>query len=102
MGEQDMECDCFACPFGMKMGFAYTCNKEITGPCKSFDCFGLCNGKYDPGNLVGRETFAPSVLNYKPTVEDDTSGAAAIIGTSNDLGIGTLVMIVALFRMVVL
>merc|ERR1712032_810959 len=98
MMEQDMQCDCFACPFGMKMGFAYTCNKEITGPCKSFDCFGLCNGKYDPGNLVGRETFAPSVLSTSPEASDTS---AAIIGKSNDLGIGTLVMIVALFRMIV-
>ena len=39
-----MDCLCSACPFGMKVGFAYYCTAGIAGLCKLFDCFGQCNG----------------------------------------------------------
>jgi len=92
--EKEMDCECFACPFGMQLGFAYSCTTEIVGPCKSFDCFGRCNQKYDPGNLVGdKETFPPTIL--------DTSVTSA---TRNDLMnnhiMGTAVMALAVFRMI--
>lgn len=95
--EEEMDCECFACPFGMVVGFAYSCTTEIVGPCKSFDCFGKCNGNYDPGNLIGRETFPPTVL---PSVDEETVSAAS--GMLNDHVMGTVVIIVALFRMIVL
>lgn len=92
--EEEMDCECVACPFGLSLGFAYSCTTEIVGPCKSFDCFGRCNEKYDPGNLVGdKETFAPTVV--------DTSNSSA---SRNDLlnnhVMGTAVLAVALFRMI--
>mmetsp|Transcript_25607 Transcript_25607/g.28673 ORF Transcript_25607/g.28673 Transcript_25607/m.28673 type:complete len:227 (-) Transcript_25607:321-1001(-) len=93
--EATMDCECSACPFGMAVGFAYSCTTEIVGPCKSFDCFGKCNGKYDPGNLLGRETFAPSILGTTPTTTAVASGA----GMSS---MNTMVLMVALFQMIVL
>ena len=42
--EEQMDCLCSACPFGMKVGFAYYCTAGIAGLCKLFDCFGQCNG----------------------------------------------------------
>jgi hypothetical protein len=82
----------------MTLGFAYSCTTEIVGPCKSFDCNGRCNQKYDPGNLVGdKETYPPDP--FAPDVVDDESSARR-----NDLlnnhGMGTAVMALALFRMI--
>lgn len=95
--EADMDCECFACPAGTKLGFAYTCTTPIVGPCKSFDCYGKCNGKYDPGNLVGdKQTFAPTDF---PSPENNIeTSSASNIGTPNDYVMGTAVMVVALFR----
>ena len=96
----EMECECFACPFGMTVGFAYSCTTEIVGPCKSFDCSGRCNYKYDPANLVGgRETFAPSNLD-NPTEEIDESSSASKNDMLNNHVVGTAIMAVALFRMI--
>ncbi|MGK3747019.1 MAG: hypothetical protein ACI8RD_007732 [Bacillariaceae sp.] len=90
--EQEMDCECFACPFGMKVGFAYYCTTEIAGPCKSYDCFGQCNGAYDPGNLVGRETIVPTTF--------DTQAEAAAVVTNRSGTTSTVLMVVALFRMI--
>jgi len=94
--EREMDCECFACPFGMQLGFAYSCTTEIVGPCKSFDCFGRCNQKYDPGNLVGdKETFPPTII------EDTLAEAAANRnGLLGNHVMGTAVMTLALFRMI--
>jgi hypothetical protein len=62
---KDMDCDCFICPTGSRFGFAYTCTTEISGPCKSFDCFGTCNGVFNPLNL-DRETIAPTDAPMSP------------------------------------
>lgn len=95
--DDDMDCVCFGCPFGMTLGFAYSCTTEIVGPCKSFDCNGKCNGKYDPGNLVGdRETFPPTVLDQG----DDKVSSASRNDLLNNHVMGTAVMAVALFRMI--
>ena len=91
--EDEMDCVCFACPIGMKVAFAYYCSSEIAGPCKSFDCFGQCNGAYDPGNLVGRDTIAPTTFD-EPVVE-----SAAFTVTRSDMA-STVLMVVALFRMI--
>ena len=92
--DEQMDCECFACPFGMTLGFAYTCTTEIVGPCKSFDCFGNCNGKYDPGNLVGdKETYPPSVL-------EEPAGPPSSAAPTNHPVLGTAVLAVALFRMI--
>lgn len=93
--EEEMDCECFACPFGMKLGFAYTCTTAIVGPCKSFDCFGNCNKKYDPGNLVGdKETFPPS--EFGTTFSTEPSA-----GTMNNHVMGTTaLMVTVVFRMI--
>jgi hypothetical protein len=62
---KDMDCDCFVCPPGSRFGFAYTCTSEISGPCKSFDCFGTCNGVFNPLNL-DRETLGPTEAPIQP------------------------------------
>lgn len=101
---EEMDCECVACPFGMKLGFAYSCTTEIVGPCKSFDCFGRCNQKYDPGNLVGdKETFAPTkiedVVGSDPAADGSSSPYAKNCAPGNHL-IGTVVTALALFRMI--
>jgi len=93
--EEDMECECFACPFGMTMGFAYSCKTEIVGPCTSFDCFGRCNAKYDPGNLVGdKETFPPTILDTPPP----SSANRNDLMSSNIMGTAALTL--AIVRMI--
>jgi hypothetical protein len=89
--EEEMDCVCFACPFGMKVGFAYYCTTEIAGPCKSYDCFGQCNGAYDPGNLVGRDTIAPTTFD----TPEESVAAVTRSGMAS-----TVLMVVALFRMI--
>ena len=95
----DMDCECFACPFGMQVGFAYTCTTEIVGPCKSFDCFGKCNGKYDPGNIGGKETYPPTSYPDDPLIGDEGSSARRNDVLNNHV-MGTAVIAVALFRMI--
>jgi len=92
--EAEMDCECVACPFGMTVGFAYSCTTEIVGPCKSFDCYGKCNQKYDPGNLVGdKETFPPTIL-------DTPEAGGRGLGPSNHPFVGTAIVALALFRMI--
>eukprot|EP00536_Pseudo-nitzschia_multiseries_P008296 jgi/Psemu1/66452/estExt_Genemark1.C_2090043 len=94
---EDMDCDCFACPAGTTLGFAYSCKAPIVGPCTSFDCYGNCNEKYDPGNLVGnKQTFAPTTFE----TEADVEPSAANIGAPNNYVMGTAVIVLAFFRMV--
>jgi hypothetical protein len=88
---KDMECDCFICPDGSRFGFAYTCTTEIAGPCKSFDCFGTCNGVFNPLNL-DRETFGPTSA---PTPAPGSSAN----GLANP-SIGTAMLVVAIVRMI--
>lgn len=99
--EEVMDCECFACPSGFTLGFAYSCSTEIVGPCKSFDCNGRCNEKFDPGNLVGdKETFPPTVID-EPSQIDPNSSAGNRIDMSNNYVMGTAVMIFAFLRMIV-
>eukprot|EP00535_Pseudo-nitzschia_heimii_P010553 CAMPEP_0197175568 /NCGR_PEP_ID=MMETSP1423-20130617/1758_1 /TAXON_ID=476441 /ORGANISM="Pseudo-nitzschia heimii, Strain UNC1101" /LENGTH=220 /DNA_ID=CAMNT_0042624757 /DNA_START=166 /DNA_END=828 /DNA_ORIENTATION=- len=107
--EEEMDCECIACPFGMTLGFAYSCTTEIVGPCKSFDCFGKCNSKYDPGNLVGdKETFPPTITDDETDpVAAEGSGGAVVAGIFGGGGpnhhhpvLGTAVLAAALFRMI--
>lgn len=97
--QEEMDCECFACPPGTKLGFAYSCKSAIVGPCTSFDCYGNCNEKYDPGNLVNdRETFAPTIY---PSIEDKNEASSSRNnGTPNNHVMGTAFMVVALFRMI--
>jgi len=46
--EEDLECECFACPPESTVSVSYSCNKFIIGECTSLDCDGLCNGAYLP------------------------------------------------------
>lgn len=87
---KDMDCDCFICPPGFRFGFAYTCTTEIAGPCKSFDCFGTCNGVFNPLNL-DRETFGPTEAPLP---------AASAHGLGGNPSIGMAVMLLAVVRMV--
>lgn len=84
---KEMDCDCYICPQGARFGFAYTCTTEIAGPCKSFDCFGTCNGVFNPGNL-DRETFGPT--------EAPIPAGSAVYSPS----MGLAVMVLALARMI--
>lgn len=45
---EDLECECFSCPDGLRMSTAYSCNKPIYNECLTFDCLGNCNGPYEP------------------------------------------------------
>jgi subtilisin-like proprotein convertase family protein len=40
--EEDMECDCVACPSGSTLSIAYTCKKPIASDCLAFNCDGAC------------------------------------------------------------
>lgn len=96
--EEKMDCQCFGCPDGTLLGFAYSCTTPIVGPCLSFDCYGVCNGKFDPGNLTGeKETFAPTEMAQD---EDEDTSSARTIGDPNNHVMGTAVMVLALLRMI--
>ena len=106
-GSDDLTCECVACPFGMRMGFAYDCNQPITGVCTSFDCHGNCNLKYDPGNLLGRETFPPTTFPDPPTVAPAASSSSAQTpyGTeahTTPLLLGTALLVVTVFKWMLL
>jgi len=53
-----IQCDCFACPVTSRFGFGYTCNKNIVGPCHTFNCDGQCNGEFSFN--LDPKTFAPT------------------------------------------
>jgi hypothetical protein len=40
----ELGCSCFACPSGSTIPYAFSCEKEIAGVCKAFDCNVACNG----------------------------------------------------------
>jgi hypothetical protein len=82
--EEDMQCECYACPPGGQWGFAYECNKAIYGPCTSFNCAGLCNGELNLG--LNQETFPPTAA---PTP------ASAAHGMSTSMPIVILVLAIA-------
>jgi subtilisin-like proprotein convertase family protein len=45
--EEDLECECFVCPTGSKIGVAYSCNKDVMDGCKTFNCDATCNGAFE-------------------------------------------------------
>jgi hypothetical protein len=51
-----LQCDCFLCPQGSDVKYAYTCQTEIAGPCKSFNCDGTCNEQFIVWNNSGNGT----------------------------------------------
>ena len=42
--EKDIICDCFACPEGSRLNFAYQCDTAIVNRCFSYNCDFECNG----------------------------------------------------------
>jgi hypothetical protein len=57
-------CQCRVCPPNRVFEYAMSCDSEILGPCKSFNCDGMCNMELD---LL---TFSPSsstVPSFSPT-----------------------------------
>jgi hypothetical protein len=58
-GGETNVCDCYLCPTGMNLGVAFICENEIVGPCKSFNCFGDCNGDASI-NLISGITSSPT------------------------------------------
>lgn len=63
--EEDLECQCYACPQGSPLGYAYGCNKEIIQGCKTFDCNGNCNVDFE---FPMSNTYLPtSEPTKKPT-----------------------------------
>ena len=84
--EPPIQCNCYACPIGSRFGFAYECNRPITGPCDSFNCNGDCNGEFN-FFLDNTRTFAPTGA--------PTSGA----GSLNHLG-GVAMMVWLVVRMI--
>jgi hypothetical protein len=66
-------CECYACPDGSAIGFAYSCDRTLFGSCTSFDCDFGCNNGYTPPLAGG--TFAPTGA---PVGEGSAAAAAAM------------------------
>eukprot|EP00529_Nitzschia_sp_RCC80_P035840 CAMPEP_0113455992 /NCGR_PEP_ID=MMETSP0014_2-20120614/8658_1 /TAXON_ID=2857 /ORGANISM="Nitzschia sp." /LENGTH=171 /DNA_ID=CAMNT_0000347433 /DNA_START=1052 /DNA_END=1567 /DNA_ORIENTATION=+ /assembly_acc=CAM_ASM_000159 len=79
----DLACQCFVCPAGSRVGFAYTCATPIAGPCLNFDCFGSCNS--DPNfNPLGidTETLAPTDAPVAQPSSASTMSVSSVTGTA--------------------
>ena len=72
--EEQMDCLCSACPFGMKVGLAYYCTAGIAGLCKLFDCFGQCNGD---GSVIP-PPLPPNDL-MEPINNEDVNNSPAVV-----------------------
>jgi len=68
----DIDCECFACPVGSRFGFAYQCDRPILFNCKTFNCFGECNGKYNAG--LDPVTDAPTAVPVDVLADSSASG----------------------------
>jgi hypothetical protein len=53
-----LDCQCFVCPLGSRLGFAFQCEVPMVGPCFNFSCSGDCNG--DLGISVDQDTSSPT------------------------------------------
>lgn len=45
--EEPIDCECFKCPVGATLGFAYSCDRPIVSDCSVINCNGDCNGPLD-------------------------------------------------------
>lgn len=72
---QPVPCDCYACPFGSRIGFAIWCDEPIIGPCSNFSCAGECNGLFDLDPVTFEPTAAPG-----PTSTETSSDAFKLPG----------------------
>ena len=60
---QPMDCNCFVCPQGSRIGFAYDCDQRNFGPCTQFNCAGECNGRFKFGLDVATEAPTPVLVS---------------------------------------
>mmetsp|Transcript_41071 Transcript_41071/g.98993 ORF Transcript_41071/g.98993 Transcript_41071/m.98993 type:complete len:156 (+) Transcript_41071:335-802(+) len=60
---QPMDCNCFVCPQGSRIGFAYDCDQRIFGPCTQFNCAGECNGRFSFGLDAKTEAPTPVIIS---------------------------------------
>ena len=83
-------CKCMVCPQGSTLGFAIDCENAAVGPCKSFDCFGTCNGDLiflaDPASGL-------AAITDQPPTEAPTDSAAHLTSSWLVLGLVILRMI---------
>jgi hypothetical protein len=82
---EPVDCSCFACPQGSVIGFAFSCETEIYGVCKTFNCVGQCNG--DLSLFATDETFSPTP---SPTMIDGSGGS----GASNSMQTSSMAMVI--------
>ena len=61
-GGQPLDCQCYACPTGSRIGFAFGCKEPIAGPCYNFTCDGSCNGDL---HFIDHVTAAPTAAPAK-------------------------------------
>ena len=73
-GGESIDCECYICPPGLALGVAFICNAEIAGPCKSFNCFGDCNGD-------ASINFLSSVTESPTAAPNESSDAAHLMAS---------------------
>lgn len=76
--DEPMDCTCFACPEGSRIGFAYDCLQRIAGPCTQFNCDGECNGKFKFGLDLNTEAPTPSPYSSAMT-NSPISGTISLV-----------------------
>ena len=75
--DREMDCNCFACPEGSRIGFAYDCLQRIAGPCTSFNCAGECNGRFKFG--LDLATEAPTATPDAAMMNSPIQGTLMVI-----------------------
>lgn len=87
--ESALDCECYVCPEGTRLGFGYVCKEPIFNDCYSYNCDFECNGEdintQDIQNQIA-DTPAPAPV-------DDTSAAAGLRNTPVSMGALLLVWI---------
>jgi hypothetical protein len=76
-GGVEAVCTCYVCPTSMNNGFAFYCDSEIVGPCKSMNCMGECNGD-SALNFFTDNTEAPTAAPA-----EDGDAAAHLMASPN-------------------
>lgn len=75
---QPMDCNCFVCPSGSRIGFAYDCEQRIFGPCTQFNCAGECNGRFSYGLDAKTEAPTPVIISSDANANNNLSMTLAM------------------------
>jgi hypothetical protein len=86
MVAEDLECECYPCPSGSRIGFSYSCNKPIYSVCESFTCDFVCNG----------DLFGDDQATFSPTAAPTAESAAHGMSTSMPI----VILVLAIARMI--